>query len=104
MISDRISEDIPPQMKILNMVIPILMHFCSFFLNWSIAIISGVINDVKLFPTVYHRIYCCKFWTLSNQISRYKSKYIRIGTCINPLLNAEIDFGSHLKAVYSHDL
>ena len=25
MISDRISDDIPPQMKILNMVIPILM-------------------------------------------------------------------------------
>ena len=30
MISDRISDDIPPEMKILNMVIPILMHFCSF--------------------------------------------------------------------------
>ena len=29
-ISERISDDIPPQMKILNMVIPILMHFCSF--------------------------------------------------------------------------
>ena len=26
-----------------------------------------VINDVKLFPTVYRRIYCCKFLTLSNQ-------------------------------------
>ena len=25
-----------------------------------------VINDVKLFPTVYHRIYCRKFLTLSN--------------------------------------
>ena len=36
MISRRISDDIPPQMKILNMVIPILMHFCSFVSNWSI--------------------------------------------------------------------
>ena len=26
-----------------------------------------VINDVKLFPTVYHRICCPKFLTLSNQ-------------------------------------
>ena len=29
MISDHISKDIPPKMKILNMVTPILMHFCS---------------------------------------------------------------------------
>ena len=28
-----------------------------------------VINDVKLFPTVYHRIYCRKFLTLSNQVT-----------------------------------
>ena len=27
MISDRISDDIPPQMKNLNIVIPILMYF-----------------------------------------------------------------------------
>ena len=37
-----------------------------------------VINDFKLFPTVYHRIYCHKLFTLSNQTSRYKSKCIRI--------------------------
>ena len=37
MISERISDDIPPQMKILNMVIPILMHFCSFISNWSVV-------------------------------------------------------------------
>ena len=37
-----------------------------------------VINDVKLFPTVYRRIYCCKFLTLSNQMLRYKIKCIRI--------------------------
>ena len=28
-----------------------------------------VINVVKLFPTAYHRIDCCKFLTLSNQKS-----------------------------------
>ena len=37
-----------------------------------------VINDVKVFPTVYRRIYCRKFLTLSNQKSRYKTKCIRI--------------------------
>ena len=37
-----------------------------------------VINDVKLFLTVYHRIYCRKFLTLSNQTSRYICKCIRI--------------------------
>ena len=36
-ISDRISDDIPPQMKIFNMVIPILMHVCSFVSSWSVA-------------------------------------------------------------------
>ena len=35
MISERICDDIPPQMKIL--VIPILMHFCSFVSNFSDA-------------------------------------------------------------------
>ena len=37
-----------------------------------------VINDIKLFPTVYHRIYCRKFLTLSNQMSCYKHKCIRM--------------------------
>ena len=37
-----------------------------------------VINDMKLFPTVYRRIYCRKFLTLFNQKSRYKNKCIRI--------------------------
>ena len=37
-----------------------------------------VINDVKLFPTVYHRIYCRKLLMLSNQKSRYKNQRIRI--------------------------
>ena len=33
MISERISNDIPPKMKILNMIIPILMHYSYFFLK-----------------------------------------------------------------------
>ena len=76
MISERISDDIPPQMKILNMVIPILVHICSFVSNWSVArrimlhgIQRNVTNfyDAKTFPAVYRRIYCRKYMTLSNQ-------------------------------------
>ena len=37
MISDRISKDITPQMKVLNKVISILMHFCSFVSNQAVA-------------------------------------------------------------------
>ena len=38
-----------------------------------------VINDVKLFPTVYiPRIYCHNFWTLAIQRLRYKRKCLRI--------------------------
>ena len=44
MISERISDDIPPQMKILNMVIPILMLFCSFVSNRSVE--SGTMPHV----------------------------------------------------------
>ena len=35
-----------------------------------------IINDVRLFPTVYHREYSRKCLTLSNQMCRYNSKYI----------------------------
>ena len=38
MISKRISDDVPPKTKLLNMVITILMHFCSFVSNFSVAI------------------------------------------------------------------
>ena len=37
MISDGISKGIPPRMKIINIVIPDLIHFCSFVSNWSVA-------------------------------------------------------------------
>ena len=97
MISDSISHDIPPQIKILNMVIPILMCFYRLVYNWSVAsrikphkgvhhqMKCDVINDVKLFPTVYRRIYCRKILTLSNQTSHYKSKCIRIIFCVTEI-------------------
>ena len=37
-----------------------------------------VVNEVKLFPTVYCRIYYRKFLTLSNQKLHYKGKCIRM--------------------------
>ena len=37
-----------------------------------------VINGINLFLTVYRRIYCRTLLMLSNQMSRYKSKCIRI--------------------------
>ena len=40
-----------------------------------------VINDVKLFLTVYHRIDCRIFLTLSNQTSHEKIKCIRMIVC-----------------------
>ena len=63
MIFECISDDIPPQMKILNMVFPILMRFYSLVSNWSVAsrmkphkgvrypTKCDVINDLKLFLT-----------------------------------------------------
>ena len=62
MISERISVEIPPQMNILKMVIPILIHARSFISDLSVAsrimphVIGDVINNVKLFPTIYRRI------------------------------------------------
>ena len=85
MISELISDDIPPQRKSLDMVIPIQMHFCSFVSNWSVAIRikqhviqRNVTILMSLFPTVYDRIFCRKFLTLSNWTSRYIIKFIRI--------------------------
>ena len=81
MISKCISDNIPPQMKILNMVIPILMYFFKFRRKLEHCkshnavhhpMKCDIIHNVKLFPTVYRMIYCRKFLTLSNQKSHYK--------------------------------
>ena len=85
MISERISDDIPPQMKSLNWVIPILMNFhfsykfkrCKPNKAAHHPTKCDEINDVKLFPTVSQDIaYCPKFLMLSNQTSRYKASAI----------------------------
>ena len=105
MISERISDDIPPQMKILNTVIPILMHYQHFYFKKTVKMyfvalirpaaagcikplascIYSLVNQWKVtlrndvgFPTVYLRIYCRKFMTLSNQTLRCICKCIRI--------------------------
>ena len=95
MISEHISDDIPPKMKILNMVIPILMHNQIFPLKKTMKMYfvapicpaaascikplasciyshvsqckATLCNDVG-FLTV--SIYRLKFMTLSNQTSR----------------------------------
>ena len=54
---------------------------------------GDVIDDVKLFATVYRRIYCRKFLTLSNQTWRYKHKCIRIPIMHHSAGNDE--FASH---------
>ena len=86
MISERISDDTPPP--------PLHNERFEYGLTQSNALlqfrlklkrckphkaarsptICDEVNDVNLFPTVYHRIYCRKFLTLSNQTPRYKSK------------------------------
>ena len=40
-------QSLPPQMKIVNLIISILMHFCSFVSNWAlqVATICDVFND-----------------------------------------------------------
>ena len=79
MISNRVSDGIPPQRNILNMTIPILMYFCIFFLKLQLyQPYERACHPPNLFPTVYRRIYCHTFLMLSNQMSRYKIKCIKI--------------------------
>ena len=69
MISNFISDNIPPPMKILNMVILIVMHLCACLQLKSLFPLKlehckqhqatchpmkcGIINDIKLFSAVY---------------------------------------------------
>ena len=70
-----LSNDKPPQIEILNVTITFIMHSAIFSQIGAKTARHptkcDVINNVKLFPTLYRRIYCRKFWTLSNQTSRY---------------------------------
>ena len=61
MISACISEDIHIQIKLLNNVIPILMHFCSVVSNWSVSsriTKCDIINYVKLFTYTVANLRC----------------------------------------------
>ena len=86
MISKGISNEIPPQIKIFisyphsNALLQprFKLEPCKPHKAERHPPNSDVINDIKLFPTIYRRIYCRKFLTLSNQTLRYKSKCIRI--------------------------
>ena len=83
MISECISWDISPQIKILTHSNALLQYRlelerCKLHKAACRPTKCDVINDIKLFPTVYPRIYCCKFLMLSNQMSHYKSMCIRI--------------------------
>ena len=87
MISDRISDDIPPQMffsisgdPYSNAFRPSRLKFerCMPRIAARHRTKRNVINDVKIFPTVYRAGYTVtNFLTLSTQISRYKIKCIR---------------------------
>ena len=68
MISSHISDDIPLQKKIFNMVILILnsnalLHFCLIGALQAVRHQTkcDVINEVKLFPTVYPRYTVANF-------------------------------------------
>ena len=83
---ERISDDIPPEMKIFEYGYPhsnTLLQFrlelehCKPHNATHHSSKCDIINDVKLFPTFYRRIYCHKCLTLSNQTLHYKIKCIR---------------------------
>ena len=66
----------PHQIKILNMVIS--LECCKPHKVTCYPKKCDINNNVKLFLTVYHRIYCGKFLMLFNQMSHYKMKCIRV--------------------------
>ena len=99
MISDRFPSCIPPQMKILNMIIPILMHFYILYQNGALQATKShiiqqydIINDFKLFPTVYHRIYCQIFLCYPIRCHITKSSALELLFAYN-----KVSF-SHVKA------
>ena len=94
MISERIYPAISSPNENLNMVIPILMQFCSLVSYWSVAsrikphVIQPNVTLLMLsnyfgqyIAGYYCMIYWLKFFTLSNQTSCYKSKCIRMCVC-----------------------
>ena len=96
MISDGLSDDIP-QLKTLNMVIPIPMYFCCFSLK-----LYSVVSRIKLRVIQRNVVYAWrqtipdKCLTLINQTLRYKSKCIRT----TQILNYIFDNMNKLLVVY----
>ena len=77
MISDRISDNVPPEMKIFiygyphfnaHLQFPLKLKHCKLNKAACQPMKCDVINYVKQFPTLYHRIYSPKFLTLSNRM------------------------------------
>ena len=77
--------------------IKLLLWLCVFLSQWK----ATVRNDVE-FATVYRRIYCRKFMTLSNQASRCICKCIRMDsrTMANKANSADTDQTSQNAAQY----
>ena len=87
MILECISDDIPPQNANFEygyphsnalLQFPLKLERCKLHKAACHPTKCDIINDDKLFLTVYRRIYCHKFLMLSNQKLRYKSNCIRI--------------------------
>ena len=93
MISERISDDIPPppQLKFeygyphsnALFKFDLKLERCKPHKSARHPTKGAVIDDVKLFPTVYRRIYCHKFMTLSNQTSRYIQSDVALQTQVH---------------------
>ena len=78
MISERIFDDIPPQMKIFEYGYPHSNAFLQFRLKLERCKPQKSARHPTICDVINDRIYCSKFLTLSNQTSHYKSKCIRI--------------------------
>ena len=69
MISERISDDIPLQMKILNMVIPILMHYKHFPFKKTVKMYFAPIRPAT--PAAYNRLPAAYIHLSTNEKRRY---------------------------------
>ena len=65
--------------------------------------ICDIVNNVKLFLTLYRRIYCRKFLTLSNQKPCYKSKCIRISYIRSSPVENKYDLELDFKVFFFTD-
>ena len=79
MLSERITDNTPPKTHSNALLqLELKLERCKPHKAACHSIKCDVINEVKLFLTVYRMIYCREFLTLSLQTPCYKSKCIRI--------------------------